>query len=442
MVLALFTIQWGGVPARASVAGVLFDARNQVYSDPALARLQAGALFLNGHSRPLDSWQTAGSGAVDLARSTFGQPFLAAMPVREIHCREATEFDDWLIAAFGEASVLDPEQALSVWGWLADPDGDRLNNLLEFSAGTDPSSPDVLSLLQVWMDRSGDEDIVLVQFNRRAGAVPAMLHLSVSTNLLEWVSADLLMTLLPVERMAPGLEKMTYAAPFDREASGVFFRLAVSAAGQPPPPSVEWESIDTELYGIVGETVVLNFMSAPGDPAGCIIGEELLIYRGDTFVARLSGGNRAWSTLEPGAYRLVARAWDARGIAGTSLVRTLTVDHDCDGDRIPDALDPRRCVANVAPMITAWNISATANFHSAGVLRLSASAVDPDGDRFSLLAFADAVPLGELTGGSLEISGHAVSPGLHRFRLRALDRWGAASEAQVSRYLFRQPPLP
>ena len=61
-------------------------------------------------------------------------------------------FGEWLLAQFGS---LPPQNRGTIWGPLADPDGDGRSNLEEFAMNTDPESPDaasaLLELKPVWI---------------------------------------------------------------------------------------------------------------------------------------------------------------------------------------------------------------------------------------------------------------------------------------------------
>ncbi len=61
-------------------------------------------------------------------------------------------YEQWAEAEFGPATVADPAQELTVWGKVADPDGDGVRNAFECVYGTDPQafSPSSLKL-----DRDG-----------------------------------------------------------------------------------------------------------------------------------------------------------------------------------------------------------------------------------------------------------------------------------------------
>lgn len=51
----------------------------------------------------------------------------------------ASDYQTWATGHFGAAAVADPAQELSVWGYSADPDLDRLPNLLEYTGNLDPT---------------------------------------------------------------------------------------------------------------------------------------------------------------------------------------------------------------------------------------------------------------------------------------------------------------
>ena len=51
----------------------------------------------------------------------------------------------WAVANFGLTVASDPAQQTTVWGENADPDGDGIRNLLEYTADTDPLASNSLS---------------------------------------------------------------------------------------------------------------------------------------------------------------------------------------------------------------------------------------------------------------------------------------------------------
>ena len=55
----------------------------------------------------------------------------------------------WAAKCFSHAVASDPAKKTTVWGETADPDGDGIRNLLDYTANTDPTTPTTTS--DVWM---------------------------------------------------------------------------------------------------------------------------------------------------------------------------------------------------------------------------------------------------------------------------------------------------
>ncbi|WP_345783386.1 FAD-dependent oxidoreductase [Luteolibacter sp. SL250] len=105
---------------------------------PATATFPAGAATVSLPISPLADTLAEGTESVGVALAP-GAGYLADTTVQSasvaIHDRP---FDDWRHSKFNAAHLNDP----SISGDLADPDGDGLNNLLEFVSGSEPQAGD------------------------------------------------------------------------------------------------------------------------------------------------------------------------------------------------------------------------------------------------------------------------------------------------------------
>ena len=94
---------------------------------------------------------------------------------------EPSDFDLWRHLHFPAGMLLEREAAESLWGASADPDFDRIANLWEYLAGTDPNSPEEVP--------QNSTDIVdgVVRFTAdRAATSCASTYVLESNDLLRW----------------------------------------------------------------------------------------------------------------------------------------------------------------------------------------------------------------------------------------------------------------
>jgi endonuclease/exonuclease/phosphatase family metal-dependent hydrolase len=99
-----------------------------------------------GSSVALSYAPNAGFAGTDsfVVRVTDAPGAQASITVEVTVTADGGPFGEWLLAQFG---ALPPQNRSTVWGPLADPDGDGRSNLEEFAMNTDPESPDAASAL-------------------------------------------------------------------------------------------------------------------------------------------------------------------------------------------------------------------------------------------------------------------------------------------------------
>jgi subtilisin family serine protease len=114
-------------------------------------------------------------------------------------------FDTWRIANFGEGAFLDPSKENSVWGALADPDGDRRPNLMEYAHGSSPIVADLSSHLAV----SRVNGRLRVTFTRRTDDSTLTLTPQVSGDLVTWNGGPASVREILVVPLSPSLERVT-----------------------------------------------------------------------------------------------------------------------------------------------------------------------------------------------------------------------------------------
>jgi N-acyl-D-amino-acid deacylase len=99
-------------------------------------------------------------------------------------------YDAWKVRHFSPAQIANP--ALS--GDQADPDGDGLSNLLEYSMGLDPLKPDVSQRPTPAIQNLGGTPCFTMTFRRLLLANEVDYGLEVSSNLVDWLPATQLVT--------------------------------------------------------------------------------------------------------------------------------------------------------------------------------------------------------------------------------------------------------
>ena len=91
-------------------------------------------------------------------------------------------FDAWLIAHFAETNFVNLAKEGSLWGALADPDGDGIANLSEYSYGLNPTVADSGSPLAVAVVNRH----LRVTFTRRRDDPALSVTPGVSGDLVTW----------------------------------------------------------------------------------------------------------------------------------------------------------------------------------------------------------------------------------------------------------------
>ncbi len=129
--------------------------------------------------------------------------------------------EEWRLRYFPEADLNDPEKEASVWGHLADPDFDGLQNMIELALG---SSPIVASPAAYPRSRSETIDGVstlAMEWNQLAGETSVTVQAEQATDLSGW---------LPIESElvseSDGVQSRRVSIPI--ETGGTHLRLRVT----------------------------------------------------------------------------------------------------------------------------------------------------------------------------------------------------------------------
>ena len=138
--------------------------------------------------------------------------------VIEVICFERAlpgTFADWALHQFTDSQLADP----AIGGALGDPDGDRVDNLLEFAMVGDPSIPDAaVAALQTEESAPGT---FAFAFRERKSLGDVQRRFETSTNLVHWaeISPSSLVTLTNLP------EAYVREAVFPAQTAAAFFRV-------------------------------------------------------------------------------------------------------------------------------------------------------------------------------------------------------------------------
>ncbi len=189
---------------------------------PVTLQVMEGPASLAGNTL---SPSAAGS-VVVRASQTGNTNYLAASPVDRTITVTASWIDsNWRSAHFTAPELGDP----SVSGNLADPDGDGLNNLLEYALKLDPKQRDVPSPLALTVVEENGQSYHAYRFRRRVPDLGITYQPQIATNLANWSSsaADLVPFGTPSSN-GDGTETVIYRSTTPNStADREFFRLRV-----------------------------------------------------------------------------------------------------------------------------------------------------------------------------------------------------------------------
>ena len=147
-------------------------------------------------------------------------------------CAESVDLDpavallDWRMANFDPADLAESELEATLWGDAADPEGDAVANLIEFSTGSDPVVESSLPL-QSYVDPVTGE--WRFRFQRLAGLPDSWFRLQWSADLETWSSEGVQLT---VVSLRDGVELVEASiSSLDTNGAPVHVRLIASPGG-------------------------------------------------------------------------------------------------------------------------------------------------------------------------------------------------------------------
>lgn len=140
--------------------------------------LPPGQIATNVWITPLPDALAEGDETVTLTLQPSAAFTLSALSNATIVIRDRP-LDGWRRAHFSDAELADS----TISGDLADPDGDRLANLMEFALGTNPRAADVNPLAP-----RIEQDRLIVTYSRAKAATDVSLNVEASQDLLDWHS--------------------------------------------------------------------------------------------------------------------------------------------------------------------------------------------------------------------------------------------------------------
>jgi len=283
--------------------------------------------------------------------------------------------DEWQIQHFQMTDLSDTNQEWSVWGMSADPDHDGVHNLLEYALGLDPNdSSDLHEGVRSSLIEEEGHRYALLTFRRRTDDPHLRYIPEVSTDQHHWMSGPDQIAEVGVTPLNDSWETVTYQdlVPI-RPDHPRFFRLRVVA--DPIIQITEIADGDIYLIGtdiwLTAETFFINTL--PREVSFYINGA--LLQASDT-----APFSTIWNPGSTGVYEIVVGVMTGRGEEVFSAPVTVTIDADTDGDSIPDLLDPRPSIPNVAPVVQRIDLNSPANFHNEGDVHIYVQSQDEDGD--------------------------------------------------------------
>jgi N-acyl-D-amino-acid deacylase len=109
------------------------------------------------------------------------QSAIPAWPTNDLFAA-VLSYDAWKAKHFSSTELLD----LNVSGDRADPDGDRIPNLIEYATGNDPRKTDHESLISAAIQTANGNDYLTIAFRRLLLANEVIYTIEVSDDLTQW----------------------------------------------------------------------------------------------------------------------------------------------------------------------------------------------------------------------------------------------------------------
>ena len=179
--------------------------------EPVSFSVVSGPAFVSGTQLTL-----TGTGLVTVQATQAGNATYLPAPPVERSFTVTGNVDSWRLAQFTETELNDP----GISALTADPDGDGLNNLLEYALGLVPKFPDTAGQPEMGVDGLD----WTFTYTRPADRPDLGYAVQVSTNLVDWTSTGVTHMLMTENN---GVQ--TWRARFlQSSASNVYFRLKIS----------------------------------------------------------------------------------------------------------------------------------------------------------------------------------------------------------------------
>ena len=134
----------------------------------------------------------------------------------------------WRVEQFSAADLADSSKEPTLWGDLADPDGDGAVNVLEFAFATAPTNAASKPLISASLSPpTGPSQHLRVQYQCREGA-SVSIHAEASTNLVNWAAASTFSQQIASQVNGTAIVTLQETVPTDSAAnSRKFVRLHV-----------------------------------------------------------------------------------------------------------------------------------------------------------------------------------------------------------------------
>jgi len=205
------TIEFAGLGNQAFTTAPLSLVATATSGEPVSFSVVSGPAFVSGNQLTLTA-----PGLVTIQATQAGNATYLPAPTVERSFTVTGNAASWRLAQFTETELNDP----GISALTADPDGDGLNNLLEYALGLTPKAPNTAGLPEMGVDGLD----WTFTYTRPVDRPDLSYVVQVSTNLVDWTSTG-----VTHGQTAESNGVQTWQARFlQSSASNLYFRLKIS----------------------------------------------------------------------------------------------------------------------------------------------------------------------------------------------------------------------